>query len=165
MREKLHNNAKMIAHILERITAYPLIIIGGIMVVVVLVGTFWRYVLNDPFLWTEELARYLMIWMALIAASISLKEREHVGIKLVINKFPPVPKKIIRLITQLFILLFLYYLTKEGFAAARRATTQSSPALGISMFWPLLSVPIAGLLTGIQQILQMIIDLTAEEAV
>ncbi|MGM0420997.1 MAG: TRAP transporter small permease [Bacillota bacterium] len=163
MKKTLHSTAVKISNILERVTAYPLILIGGAMVVVVLVGTFWRYVLRSPFLWTEELARYLMIWMALIAASISLKEREHVGIRLVIDKVPERPRKIIRFITQIFMLLFLYYLTREGFTMAGRGASQSSPALGISMFWPLLAVPLAGLFTGLQLILQMVIDMTAKE--
>ncbi len=163
MKSKINNGAVWLADMLEKIVAVPLIIIGFLMVVVVLIGTFWRYVLRNPFLWTEELARYLMIWMALIAASISLKRREHVGLKLVINRVPQPAKKIIVMITQLFILLFLYYLTREGFSMVERALRQRSPALNISMFWPLLSVPVAGLLTGIQLILQMIIDLTAGE--
>jgi len=163
MKSKINYWAVWLADMLEKIIAVPLIIIGFLMVVVVLIGTFWRYVLRNPFIWTEELARYLMIWMALVAASISLKRREHVGLKLIINRVPQPAKKITVIITQLFMLLFLYYLTKEGFAMAERAKLQNSPALNISMFWPLLSVPIAGLLTGIQLILQMIIDLTVEE--
>jgi len=46
--QRLNAMAISASNLLERITAVPLIIIGGLMLGVVLVGTFWRYVLNDP---------------------------------------------------------------------------------------------------------------------
>jgi len=152
--------AKKASNILEKITAVPLMIVGGAMVLVVLVGTISRYAFNSPLLWTEEAARYLMIWMALVGASITLKRREHVGIEIVINKFKPKIRVIIKLIRDLFILYFLYILINEGIIMAIEAKDQLSPALRISMFWPLLSVPVMGIFTGLQLILQMVIDVT-----
>ncbi len=139
--------------------------IGGLMIIIVLIGTFFRQVLQNPLLWTDELARYLMIWMALIASSIALKQREHVGIKIIIQRMPTRLRKVIVFVTKLFMAYFLYILTVEGVAAALRARSQISPALRITMFWPLLSVPLAGFFTLLQLILQMIIDLTGEEEV
>lgn len=135
-------------------------IVGGAMVLVVLIGTISRYVFNSPLLWTEEAARYLMIWMALVGASITLKRREHVGIEIVINKFRPEIRVIIKLIRDFLILYFLYILIKQGSIMALEAKDQLSPALRISMFWPLLSVPAMGVFTGLQLILQMVIDVT-----
>lgn len=155
---KTNEWARKASNILEKITAVPLIIIGGLMVLVVLVGTISRYVFNNPLLWTEEAARYLMIWMALVGASITLKRREHVGIEFLISKFRPVIRLIIKLITDVFILYFLYILTKEGYIMALEAKGQLSPALRISMFWPLLSVPVMGIFTAVQLVLQMVID-------
>jgi len=152
--------ARKISNIVEKITAIPLMVIGGAMVLVVLVGTLWRYAFNDPLLWTEEAARYLMIWMALVGASITLKRREHVGIEIVVNKFKPKIRKIIRVVINLFILYFLYILIIHGYKMAAGARSQLSPALRISMYWPLLSVPAMGVFTSIQLILQMIIDIT-----
>lgn len=114
--------------ILERITAIPLMFAGGLMVVVVLVGTFWRYVLNDPILWTEEAARYLMIWMALIAASISMKRHEHLGVEILINRLPVKARKAMQLVTSLFVAYFLYVLTVQGTIMVWDARAQISPA-------------------------------------
>lgn len=159
----IHNKAKQGADLVEALTKYPLILMGGVMILIVLLGTFFRYVVNNPLLWTDELARYLMIWMALIAASISIKRREHVGMKLLIQRLPPLLQKTITFVTQLFIAYFLYILTREGYMAALRARSQISPALKITMFWPLLAVPLAGFFCLVQLILQMIIDLTKRE--
>jgi TRAP-type C4-dicarboxylate transport system permease small subunit len=155
---KVNILARKLSDFIEKITAIPLMTIGGAMVMVVLVGTISRYIFNNPLLWTEEAARYLMIWMALVGASITLKRREHVGIEFVVNKFNPKVQLIIKFISDILILYFLYILTKRGFIMALEARPQVSPALKISMFWPLLSVPVMGFLTSIQLILRMIID-------
>ncbi len=159
----INSLARKTADIVEKITAYPLIIMGGAMVVVVLAGTFWRYVLNDPLLWTEEGARYLMIWVVLIGASITLRHREHVRINVIFNLFPEKARLIIRLMTNILMGYFLYILIVYGWQMALRSQVQVSPALGISMFWPILAVPLTGLFTLIQLILQVVIDLTGGE--
>lgn len=143
----------------ENITKWPLIIIGGLMLGVVLVGTFWRYVLNSPILWTEEAARYLMIWMALNAASISMKRREHVSMRLFVNRLPFKAQIVLNFLTNSIMLYFLYILTKEGLIMALNARSQVSPALGISMFWPVFSVPLSGFLMIVQLILVMVMDI------
>lgn len=157
---KLRAFAVTASNVLETVTAVPLVIIGGLMLIVVLIGTFWRYVLNDPILWTEEAARYLMIWMALIAASISMKRREHVSMRILVNQLPAGPRKMIDTLTSLAVGYFLFVLTDQGITMVVSARTQVSPALGISMFWPLLSVPLAGALTLAQLVLNLTIDWT-----
>ena len=158
--EKINKKAKKLADLLEKVTAIPLIIVGGVMFSIVIIGTFYRYVLNSPLLWAETAARYLMIWLALVAASISLKRREHIGVEFFVKKLKPGFRKIVKLITNLFILYFLYILLKEGWILALESKSQTSFALNMSMFWPLLSVPVSAFLTIIQLILQMIIDIT-----
>lgn len=158
--QRINATAIFLSKVMEKITAVPLIIIGGLMLGVVLVGTFWRYVLNDPILWTEEAARYLMIWMALIAASISMARREHVSMKLLVYRLPALIRRIIETLSSLAVAYFLYVLTREGILMVISARSQISPALGISMFWPLLAVPLSGTLTLMQLILVLVIDWT-----
>jgi len=47
--------------------------ITGTMTVVVLAGVFFRYVLEAPLPWSEELARYLMVWGASLGASVAFE--------------------------------------------------------------------------------------------
>lgn len=161
--EQINSLARKTADILEKITAFPLIIMGGAMVLVVLAGTFWRYALNNPLLWTEEGARYLMVWVVLIGASITMRHREHVRISVIVNFLPEKARLFFRLITNLFMAYFLYILTVYGWQMALRSQVQTSPALGISMFWPILAVPLTGVFCLAQLILQIIIDFTGGE--
>lgn len=141
---------------LAKITIFTVITLAAIMVLTVLVGVFFRYVLRNSLGWTEELARYLMIWMALLSISIGIKDKEHVGIQLLVRSIPIKYAKVVNLMVNGVVLFFLFVLSYKGLTVATKAFSQLSLGLGISMFWPLLSIPVAGLFAIIQQIIQMI---------
>jgi TRAP-type C4-dicarboxylate transport system permease small subunit len=151
--EKLENFADKLA----KITLFVVKVITGILVITVLTGVFFRYVVRDSLSWTEELARYLMIWAALLAVSVGVKDKEHVGIQLLIKQFPPLITKMITVVVYIITIVFLGVLTYKGYQVAGRAKTQLSLALNISMYWPLMSIPVSGVLAIIQQIIQTIL--------
>lgn len=142
---------------LGKITIFVVIILTGILVVTVLTGVFFRYVIRDSLSWTEELARYLMIWAALLAVSVGIKDKEHVGIQLLIKQFPPIITKFITFIVYIITIIFLGVLSFKGYQVAARAENQLSLALNISMYWPLMSIPVSGALAIIQQLIQLIL--------
>ena len=142
---------------LGKITIFIVIILTGILVITVLTGVFFRYIIRDSLSWTEELARYLMIWAALLAVSVGIKDKEHVGIQLLIKQFPPVLTKLITFVVYIITIIFLAVLTIKGYQVADKAKNQLSLALNISMYWPLMSIPVSGALAIIQQLIQMIL--------
>ncbi len=151
--EKLENFADKLA----KITLFVVKVLTGILVITVLTGVFFRYVVRDSLSWTEELARYLMIWAALLAVSVGIKDKEHVGIQLLIKQFPPLITKIITLVVYIITMAFLGVLTYKGYQVAGRARSQLSLALNISMYWPLMSIPVSGVLAIIQQLIQTVL--------
>jgi len=152
----IYEKANTFGAFLARITIFIAITLAAIMVLTVLVGVFFRYVLRNSLGWTEELARYLMIWTALLSISIGIKDKEHVGIQLIIRNVPIKYAKVIYFLVNSVVLFFLIVLSYKGLSVALRAISQLSLGLGISMVWPLLSIPVSGLLAIIQQIIQMI---------
>jgi len=113
---------------------------------------FFRYFLKMPLIGTEELARYIMIWLAFIGSSIALRQKAHIGMDFLLRYLPGQIKKIMIYITQSMILFFLVYLIWWGWIHAIHVRVQVSPALRISMFWPFISIPIGGFLMFLQQI-------------
>jgi TRAP-type C4-dicarboxylate transport system permease small subunit len=146
----------------ERLAAYPCIIATAGMTIVVLLGVLFRYVIKQPLSWSEEVARYLMIWAASLAISIGVMRREHLGITFLIHRFPPTAQKFVAVLVNLFVLWFLWVLTKFGYAMAVEGKTQLSPILaryGISMVWSLAAIPVAGALAMVQTFLQILMDI------
>jgi TRAP-type C4-dicarboxylate transport system permease small subunit len=147
---------------IERLAAYPCIAATGAMTVVVLLGVMFRYVLQSPLSWSEEVARYLMIWAASLAISIGIMRREHLGITFLISRIPPRAQKYVAFLVNLAVLWFLWILTKFGYYMALEGQTQLSPVLAkyrINMMWSLSAIPVAGALAIVQTLLQMMIDL------
>jgi len=144
---------------LARLTIYIVIVFSLIMVITVLLGVIFRYIIQNSLSWSEELARYMMIWAALLSISIGIKYKEHVGIQLLLRRLPIRIARMINILVNLIILFFLGVLTYKGMLVAAKATPQLSLGLGISMFWPLLSIPVAGVLAIMQQLFQILLSL------
>ena len=154
--------AQRLSVIIERVAAYPCIAATGAMTVVVILGVVFRYVLQSPLSWSEEVARYLMIWAASLAISVGIMRREHLGITFLISRIPPPAQKGMAVLVNLAVLWFLWILTKFGYYMALEGQAQLSPVLAkyrINMIWSLSAIPVAGALAIIQTVLQIVIDL------
>lgn len=158
--------AQKLSNLIERLAAYPCIAAIGAMTFVVLLGVLFRYVLRIPLSWSEEVARYLMIWAASLAISIGVMRREHLGIDYLITRLPYSVQKYTAVLVNLLVLWFLWVLTKFGYFMAIEGKAQLSPILsryGVSMVWSLSAIPVAGALAMIQTILQIVVDLFAKK--
>lgn len=127
----------------------------GVMFVVVMLQVFSRYLFNSPPSWAEELARYMMIWLGLLGATMSFKSR--MDAVLVDSVFPPSTHWLglfADLVQSLAVLMFLgpiiYYSVlglggsvSRGFLA--RQAMQTSDTLGIPMVCISISVPLFAL--------------------
>ena len=104
MFSKLIRNIYRIVKIMEQNMVFVLL---AIMVSNVAIGVFFRYVLNNSLPWTEEMARYLMIWFAFIGMAIAFRDEEHVNVSFVLNLFPIPIRNFIKIISYLLVLFFL----------------------------------------------------------
>lgn len=64
----------------ERLVLAALVGLFGAMVVACTAQVIWRYFFNDPLVWSEELARYLFIWISYISAWVAWKSRSHIAL-------------------------------------------------------------------------------------
>lgn len=158
----IFNFVEKCAKYINWIVVKIIIFLAGIMTITVIGGVFFRYVLRNPLGWTEALARYLMIWVSLLAVSVGIRKKEHVRLEFIIRALPSKVAKMLNILSNILILLFLYELTKYGIDMAVSGLKQKSLALGITMFWPLASVPISAGLALLQQIFEIILSFQAD---
>lgn len=137
------------------------ILVASMIVLVILVvgQVFARYVLNFSIGWSEEMARYLLIWVAWIAASYAVTKNAHIRVEIIKDRFSKRIKQVLELIVLLIWFGFAAFLATEGtnFVLQVQATNQVSPSLGIDMWIVYLAVPIGGTLMGIRLIQQAIL--------
>jgi TRAP-type transport system small permease protein len=148
-----------ISYYIDKIIGYICIIMGITMTVTTLLGILFRYIMTNPLPWTEELARYSMIWMGLLAISIGVRRNLHLGVEMFMNKFPMIIRRIITYFSRLLIGFFLYMLSIYGYDMAINGLHQTSPGLQISMFYVLISIPISAILALIQLMFVTVIDI------
>lgn len=135
-------------------------ILVAAMIGVVWFGIFDRYFLALGGTWTEELARYIMIWAALLAVPCCTHRREHIGLDLLFRKIPQRRQVTARLFLDLIGMAFFVFLFYYGIMMTRMGATQYATIFGMNMTLPYLSVPVASGLTIFQIFICMVRDLS-----
>jgi TRAP-type C4-dicarboxylate transport system permease small subunit len=142
----------------ERIVQYTLVGMVGVMTVIIILQVFMRYLFLYSLSWSEEVARYLMIWVSFLGASLALKYGFHIGVEFVINRIPEKIRGWVNLVAKLGTLFFLIYFTIGGFRVSWAVRDQDSPALLFSMAYAYLSAPVGGLFMIIQLLSLLVED-------
>jgi TRAP-type C4-dicarboxylate transport system permease small subunit len=138
-----------VRQILDRILAGALIILMGGAVLNVLWQVFTRWVLNDPSSYTEELARYLLIWVGLLGAAYASGKKMHLAIDLLPSKLEGRPRHLLEIAIELCVFLFaVAVMTVGGIRLMSLAFLmgQVSAALGIPLGYVYLVLPLSGIL-------------------
>lgn len=93
---------------------FVLITIFALLVLDVLFQVFSRYILGRSFTWTEEFARFALIWMTVLGAAYLNAKREHLSMDFVYQKLSPSNKKIASIIIEILVLLFALIIMVVG---------------------------------------------------
>lgn len=79
--------------------------------VVLILQVFFRFVLNSPLIWSEELARYLFIWLTMLGLSYNVRTDNNISMTLLVSKMPRSVQTVLSLCTDLLgIAVFIYLL-------------------------------------------------------
>ena len=124
---------------------------------VVGVQVLMRYAFNSPLIWSEELARFGMIWLTFIAAALATRKGQHIALIGIINPNPRW-RLILNVLTSVSVVVVLVVLGVQGWLMVLKTVRQISPALGIQMSWVFASVPTAVVLMIAGQNLRWLIN-------
>ena len=124
-----------------------LISVMAFLVIDVIWGVFTRYITGEQAKWTEELARYLLIWVSLLGAAVGFRSKSHLGIDLFVNALAPEVRRWVTFLAYIAVLFFAGVIFIFGGSLLVHNTfamQQTTPALGIPMAYVYLSVPVSG---------------------
>ncbi len=116
------------------------------MAVVVFAEVLFRYALHLPLFWTEEFARYCLVWSSLLGAGVALKRGEHIAVTFFADKLPKGIQLWMPLVVQISIAALLGVIFWGGLYLVIITRHQLSPALRIPMSWPYMAVPVGSLI-------------------
>jgi TRAP-type C4-dicarboxylate transport system permease small subunit len=114
-------------------------------------------------MWTEEVARYLLVWLGFTAINIALRRDRHIKVEIIVKLVPPVVAKIISYLVDALIAYFFVVLLQQGYLLTVNNMMTAS-TFNLSMSWILVAVPAAAALTLIQLFLSIVKKIFAEFA-
>ncbi|ADE53478.1 TRAP transporter small permease [Coraliomargarita akajimensis] len=138
--------------VLAGILQVLLVVVFAILVVDVIWGVASRYLFGAQASWSEELARLMMVWLALLGAALACREDRHLGLDVIVRSWPAEVQRLGRLFVYLVILLFAAGIMAYGgwqLVSQRFASGQTLPALGIARAWFYLALPVSGVLISL----------------
>jgi TRAP-type C4-dicarboxylate transport system permease small subunit len=117
-----------------------------VMIVVAFGQVVGRYFFNYAPAWCEEMARYLFIWVVFIGAPLGVSAREHMALRVLVDRLPDSRRVFCNLFVYAVAIVFLVCLAWQGIAIMIRTLYQVSPTLEISMRWVYAAIPIGSCL-------------------
>ncbi len=148
----------------DRIAKFLLVVMGAAMTVIILLQVFFRFSIKIPFPWSEELARYLMVWIGMMGASIAMQEGRHVGVDILVNLLRGRSQGVVRGMALFGILWFLGLMAREGIQLLLQIAEQRSPAMNIPMLFPYSAIPLGAFFMIVQGLRAFFHLLLAQEA-
>jgi TRAP-type transport system small permease protein len=136
-----------------------------LMVVLVMIQIVARYVLQDAPAWTEEGARYCMVWSALLAATCAFYEGADPALIKVDADSPPALQKATSRVRLLCVLIFSGTLLMYSPGMILRSALRQSEALGVNLALVTMVVPVFALVILFHAVVQIITGRAAERRV
>ncbi len=135
--------------VLTRTNEALIVVMMMVMAALVFTNVVSRYVFATSLNWSEEVSRYMMVWITYLGAGLAMRSGQHVAIEFGQARLPKAAHVWVRGLVALTILVFLGVLTYVGIQFSDFAWRQRSPV----MQWPMgavyLAIPIGSLLFGL----------------
>ena len=125
---------------------YLLFGLGFSMALLVAVQVFCRSMLNASLFWSEELARYMLVWLSFLGATVAYYRGLHPGVDVFTLRLPPLGRYLAQLTVHLVTLGLALVMIISGSRFAWFVRMQITPALGLPKWIVLSVIPLCGLI-------------------
>lgn len=130
------------------------------MLAIVLVGVFYRYVVDESLSWYDEFAGYTLIWLTMFGSVVALAKRKHIGFDTLVEKLPPRARRVADVFGILCVMAFSLVLLVSGWKLVREMADETAVSIpAIKMAWVYSVMPVTGglmLVIGLVQLAQAI---------
>jgi len=132
--------------ILIRALEYAVTALMGTITLLVIVEIALRNLAGTSLIITNELSRYLMVWTAMLTATLLVYEDGHLRLTFLTDALPPLAARAVYLVSELVVLCFLALLVVASLMMMPSVREQNTVTLGVSMAWFYAALPIGGAL-------------------
>jgi len=118
-------------HFVNRLSILLISLLLAVMCILVFGNVVLRYFFNSGITWSEEMARFMFVWLIFLGAILGLKDNEHLGVDMLVKKVSPKFKKILYVICNLLILYSLILLLNGSWKLTLLSVDSVAPATGL----------------------------------
>jgi len=144
------------SHWLHRLTQVVAGAILVVLVVTVFIAVVFRYVLNSPLTWTDELAVSLAVWLTFLGAAIAMTDGRHFGFDALVERMPFGLRRTVGWVTTIGGAIFLLVMIANGAQVLPILANQKTPSLQISVSWVYAGLPVGCALILIQMLARLL---------
>ncbi|KJE26380.1 tripartite ATP-independent periplasmic transporter, DctQ component family protein [Geobacillus kaustophilus] len=105
----------------------------AVMCILVFGNVVLRYGFNSGITWSEEMSRFLFIWMVFFGAIGALKDHDHLGVDTLLKKLPAGAKRIVFVVSNAIVLYVLYLLLDGSWKITISSLGSRAPATGLPL--------------------------------
>lgn len=128
-----------------------------VIMVVITLQIIMRYVFNRPLLWSEELSRYLYVWIAWLGCAFCVGSRSHISVPILFDILPPQAQRVLAVIGNLVVIGTLCYLIPNAMVYAMGQKAFMASTIPVKRLWLYIALPVGLILTTIQLIFDTVI--------
>ena len=113
------------------------------MLFIIFLQVIFRYVFHSSLTFSEELARYLFVWTVFLGSAVVARDNGHIIVGVLTERLKGKKAKYVKIAAYISTMIFVLILFYQGLRMMKLSSFQHSPALGISMSWVYLAIPVA----------------------
>jgi len=141
--------SKTFDRVLERITTVVKWLMVSMTCVIFFITTitvFTRYVLNFVPSWSEEIPRYLLVWITYLGAALAIKFKEHISLDVFFNLMPLRARQVGHLLLNGLIAIVAVIMVVYGIGLVNHFGNDLMESIPVTNFWLYLAMPVSGTL-------------------
>ncbi|PXX95241.1 TRAP transporter small permease [Halomonas sp. LBP4] len=141
----------------NRLVGWGLAALLLVMTVLIFWQVFARFVVGKPLFFSDEIARFAMLWLTFIGAGYAYRKGALISVDIVLEYAGKTLGCLLRIAIILCSALFAFIMVKYGLDLVDRVSSQTAPSTRISMMWPYMAIPAGGIVIMINS-LGLLID-------
>lgn len=127
-------------------------------VIIILLQVFMRYVISSPLSWTEQVARYLFIWMMMLGVPIMFYRKMYMAFDLVFDSLPPKMQKVLSIIIKVTIAIFALFFFRHSLTLCIKTWGRMTSGIKIPLYCIYLAQPVSAICIFFVMLSQLLVE-------
>src|SRR6201985_858026 len=151
-----HSRVRAVEAFLGRLIEIPAALLVVAEIVTLFAGVVARYVVQQPLIWSDELASILFLWLAMLGSVVAFRRSEHMRMTAVVASTAPATRAWLEVVATCAALAFLLLIVAPSYQYAYEESFITTPALQISNSWRAAALPVGICLMVVFAVLRLL---------